>query len=381
MKLEECYTIYLIWIIEALGAGNNKINKIVEHFDRIEDIYSADVKELAASADLSVEDIEKLEKKRDLSAAQKILDTCKTNEISICTIFDDDYPERFRTIPNPPVVFFYKGQPIWDKAPLNIGIVGTRRMNKYGAKVAESIAVQLSDFGCTVVSGMAEGIDGVAQKSVVKTGAGTIALLGGGVDVIYPQSNFLLYYDIQNSGCVISEFLPGEKNLPHHFQQRNRLLAGLCDGVVIVQAPKKSGAMITAKWAAEYNRDVFAIPGDIDDPLSEGTNDLIYDGAILTRNVVDILAQYGSLFADVLKEEPKNEIPKEKLIDLRDIKNINASKVIAVLKENDADASTLSTKTEIPIGELILVLTDLQIKGIITERPGGIYALNKGVLI
>ncbi len=381
MKLDDSSVIYLIWLIESLGAGNAKINKITEYFGMPENAYYADVKELAKAGELSADDIENLEKNRDLSGAQEILDKCSKEEISICTVYDDNYPERFQTIPNPPVLFFYKGSPIWDDAALNIAIVGSRRMTKYGYDCATKIAGELTDCGCTVVSGMADGVDAAAQSAVVKVGGRTIAFLGGGVDVIYPQSNFMLYYDIIENGCVISEFLPGEKNLPFHFQQRNRLLAGMSDGVLVVEAMKKSGTMITVKWAAEYNRDVFAVPGDITSAMSEGTNDLISDGAKLTRNAMDILSEYGNLFSEVIEKKKFSKEKNMEIPDVSNIENVNAAAVIGALKKGEYDPSALSEITDIPIAELILVLTDLEIKGIITEKPGGIVALSKGVII
>ncbi len=378
--LEESSLIYLLWLVTALKPANSKINRLLEAFALPENIYFAPVDEIGRAANLSAEDISALEKGRDLIFAQSILDKCKKEDISICTIYDNNYPERFQNIPNPPVLFFYKGSPIWDDAPLNIAIVGTRKMTKYGYTVTKNLATQLSDCGCTVVSGMAYGIDGVAQNAVITTGGKTIAFLAGGVDVIYPQENMILYYDIIDSGCIISEFLPGEKNLPHHFQIRNRLIAALSDGVLVTQAPLKSGAMITAKWAAEFNRDVFAVPGAIDEEQNEGSNNLIADGAKLTRNAVDILSEYGSLFSEAI-EKSRKETKTTKPVDTKNEKNDNSSKIIFLLKDADYDCSLLSEKAEIPLGELILLLTDLQIKGIITEKPGGIYALNKGVVI
>lgn len=377
---EESSVIYLLWLIEALKPANSKINRLLSAFALPENVYFAPIDEVGKAAGLSPDDINALEKGRDLSSAQNILDKCKKEDISICTIYDNNYPERFQNIPNPPTLFFYKGSPIWDDAPLNIAIVGTRKMTKYGYTVTKNLATQLSDCGCTVISGMAYGIDGAAQNAVIATGGRTIAFLAGGVDVIYPQDNMVLYYDIIQSGCVISEFLPGEKNLPHHFQIRNRLIAALSDGVLITQAPIKSGALITAKWAAEFNRDVFAVPGAIDEEQNEGSNNLIADGAKLTRNAMDILSEYGSLFSDAIKiksEEKKNSKP----IEAKNEKNDQSSKIIFLLKDADYDCSSLSEKAEIPLGELILLLTDLQIKGIITEKPGGIYALSKGVVI
>ena len=378
--LDESSVIYLLWLIEALKPSNSKINRLLERFSLPENIYFAPVDEVGKAASLSAEEMAALEKGRDLSSAQNILDKCKKEEISICTVYDNNYPERFQNIPNPPTLFFYKGSPVWDDAPLNVAIVGTRKMTKYGYTVTKKLATELSDCGCTVISGMAYGIDGAAQNAVIAAGGKTIAFLAGGVDVIYPQDNMILYYDIIESGCVISEFLPGEKNLPHHFQIRNRLIAALSDGVLITQAPAKSGALITAKWATEFNRDVFAVPGAIDEEQSEGTNNLIADGAKLTRNALDILSEYGSLFSEAIKAS-RRETVKKAPAEVKTEKNDISSKIIFLLKDADYDCSSLSEKAQIPLGELILLLTDLQIKGIITEKPGGIYALSKGVVI
>ncbi len=378
--LEESSLIYLLWLIEALKPTNNKINRLIDAYALPENIYFAPIDDLGRAAGLSADDITALENGRNLSKAQSILEKCKKEDISICTLYDNNYPERFQNIPNPPVLFFYKGEPVWDDASLNIAIVGTRKMTKYGYTVTKDMASQLSGCGCTIISGMAYGIDAAAQAAAVATGGKTIGFLAGGVDVIYPQENMVLYYDIISCGCVISEYLPGEKNLPHHFQARNRLIAAMSDGVLVVQAPKKSGALITAKWAGEYNREVFAVPGDITEEQSEGTNSLIADGAKLVQHPMDIISEYGNIFSEVIKEQKKN-IAKKEIIKPQEENDEKISKIIFLLKDAEYDCSSLAEKSEISLGQLILLLTDLQIKGIITEKPGGIYALSKGVII
>ncbi len=378
--LEESSLIYLLWLVIALKPANLKINRLLEAFSMPEDVYFAPIDELGRIAGLSAEDIKALEDGRSLTQAQKVLNICREKEISICTIYDDIYPERFRTVPNPPTLFFYKGSPVWDEAPLNIAVVGTRDMTKYGYTVTKELSLQLSDCGCMIISGMAYGVDAAAQNIVLQNGGKTIAFLAGGVDVIYPKDHIVLYYDIIDNGCVISEFLPGERNLRHHFQIRNRLIAAMSDGVLITQAPKISGSLITAKWAAEFNRDVFAVPGAIDDLECEGTNALIADGAKLTRNAQDILSEYGQVFSGAVKKYGKIEENTDNS-ELSYEKNSSIEKIIFLLKDADYDCSSLSELSEIPLGELILLLTDLQIKGIITEKPGGIYALSKGVVL
>ncbi|NUU97952.1 hypothetical protein XO11_06970 [Marinitoga sp. 1138] len=198
--------------------------------------------------------------------------------IKIITYFDNEYPEKLKRIYNPPLVLYVKGNIdlLYEKS---IGIVGSRKCTAYGRNISTNFAKILAEK-YVVVSGMAFGIDAAAHKGALKSGK-TIAVLGSGVDVAYPRSNVKLYEDIlNNGGCIVSEYRPGTPATPFRFPERNRIIVGLSEGIIVVEAAKKSGSLITARLAVESGIDVYAIPGDITRKSSEGTNELIYNGAI-----------------------------------------------------------------------------------------------------
>ena len=204
---------------------------------------------------------------------------------------NSEYPTLLKEIFNPPRELFIKGSIILEDA-CAIAIVGTRTPTAYGIKQCEKISCELAKKGITIVSGMARGIDSVAHKSAIKAGGRTIAILGSGLNRIYPPENKKLYEDISKNGAVISEFAPNTPPMPYNFPKRNRIISGMAIGVVVVEAAVRSGSLITANFALEQGRDVFAMPGNINSPRSNGTNALIKDGAKLVEDVSDVLNEF-----------------------------------------------------------------------------------------
>jgi DNA processing protein len=246
-----------------------------------------------------------------LKKAEEIFSICEKKDIQIITVQERNYPQLLFYIYNPPLVLYLRGK--LDLKREFISIVGSRRATAYGKKVASDFSEYLAAHGFGIISGMAFGIDSVSHKGALKGRGYTLSVLGCGVDIPYPASNKNLYYKIiQNGGGIISEYPPGTPAMKHYFPQRNRIIAGLSRGVIIVEAAKRSGSLITANFALESGRDVFAVPGNIDSPNSLGTNNLLKQGAIIVTSPQDILEEWGLTIEEVSAKLPFNLSKEEK---------------------------------------------------------------------
>ena len=367
--MEQSSLAYLVWLVKLMNPANRDILPLVKYFGSAEAVFMASEFQLRQCGLLKPDIIRKLLSQHTLTIVEPILGFCEKNDVSIITYWDETYPHNFTTMDDPPVLIFCKGRPVWMDSLVDIAVAGTRSMTAYGRRMAQKITTDLAEIGCTIIGGMSDGIDACAHCAAFACGGKTVAILPCGIDVIYPNSQYDLYWKIVETGCVISEFLPGTRPFGSNFQARNRLIAGIADGVIHVQSPEASGSLITTKWAVQYNRDVFAIPGDADVRQSQGPNQLIRSGAKLVENAMDVLEEYGRIFADYKREKPEILTPT--------VENDGAKAIIDTLVIGDADVTELSLKTGIDLTNIILLLTDLQIRGIITEKPGGLYALSK----
>lgn len=287
---------YWVWLNECRGLTARSRVRLLDHFGSPESIYYADEAEYALVDGLSKKQIERLREK-STDAADKILGDCQRLGLRILTMQDADYPARLRSIFEPPCVLYCKGSlPAFDEE-VAVAMVGTRACTPYGTQSAEKIAYGLAKQGALVVSGAARGIDAAAHRGALRAGGVTVAVLGNGLDVVYPEENEGLYRDIAATGALLSEYPPGTGAEGWHFPVRNRIISGLCLAAVIVEAPiERSGALITANLALEQGRDVFAVPGSIDAPKSRGCNRLIADGAGLVSESWDILREYAAQY-------------------------------------------------------------------------------------
>ncbi len=286
------------------------------------------------------------------------------NGINWTHLCKEDYPKKLKNIEDPPIILFYKGKLPDEKRP-SVAIVGARECSAYGEKVAGIFARELSVKGVQIISGMARGIDGIAQRNSIKVNGSTFGILGFGVDVIYPKDNAGLFNDILENGGLISEFLPKTEPQKSFFPARNRIISGLSDIVLVVEARKKSGTYITVTQALEQGRDVYAVPGRITDLLSEGCNSLLANGAGIAFN------------SDVLIEELKNknyifeegsfEIIKEKTYC---VGNSTEERIISHLKEDDYNLEALynDLSGDISVEELSIALVDMETDGKIKRR-------------
>lgn len=287
-----------IWLSEKCGQGSSEALTLVEKFASIDEIYDADYdkySELGISEHLA----EKLCDK-GLDNAKRIINYCQSANVGLLTYDGYDYPASLRSLKNPPVVLYYAGTlPNFNRS-LCISIVGTRKMSEYGMRAAYKIAYEVASAGAIVVSGMALGIDGIASCAAIAAKGKTVAVLGCGIDVVYPREHEKLEAIIKQNGAVITEYPPSTEPRGSNFPMRNRIISGLSQGTVVVDADKGSGALITAKNAILQGKDVYAVPANIDADNSSGTNMLIRDGAQAVMSGNDIIRNYMFIYRDRL---------------------------------------------------------------------------------
>ena len=295
---------YWVWLSEKSGIRAVNKYRLLESLGNPEAIYFAEERLLTEAAELNARELEQLRDK-NLDRALEILDDCDTGNISIVTYADASYPERLRNIFDPPAVLYVRGRlPAVDELPL-IGVVGTREATPYGIRAARMLGGQLAAGGGVVVTGLAAGIDSAAAEGALRAGGRCIGVLGCAIDKVYPAFNDVLYDDVAAAGALVSEYPPKAETDRHCFPVRNRIISGLSAGVVIIEAPKKSGALITASRALEQGREVFAVPGNIDAPNCEGSINLIKEGAALVTNGWDVLSVFSERFPDAVKGPDK----------------------------------------------------------------------------
>ena len=290
--------LFWIWLAEALGPANRDFRALISIYENPYDIFHAEEEELERLS-LSDRTRKKLADK-NLSHATDILDVCERSGIGILAYSDGEYPNTLRQIDSPPVLLYYSGTLPDFNTRLCVGMVGTRRMSAYGLRSAYKLAYELASTKAMVISGMAAGIDGVSAAAAIAAKGTTVAILGCGVDVVYPRHHQRLRDEIRRTGVILSEYPPGTRPNSYHFPIRNRLISGLSHGTVVVEAGIGSGSLITAKDAIVQGRDVFAIPANVGSVGAEGTNGLLRDGANLVTQAKDILDRYAYVFSETL---------------------------------------------------------------------------------
>lgn len=275
---------------------------LLEYFRDAEEIYAASEQKLQQIPEMTEEILQALTDK-DLSEATRLENICRRMHISVLTFTDARYPARLRTLHDAPVLVYYQGMlPDWNHMPV-IGIVGTRQATSYGCELAASMSSQIALCGGMVISGGAKGIDSVAMESALNAGGPVVAVLAGGLDRPYPASNIPLFRRVCQTGCLISEYPPGTPSNGWHFPVRNRIISGISDGLLVVEAPAKSGALISARHALEQGRDVFSVPGSVTSPTSAGTNALLQEGARAVLSGWDVMKEYEALYPGKIRRQ------------------------------------------------------------------------------
>jgi DNA processing protein len=366
---------YLVWLSSIEGLGTKKANRLLKTLKTPKSIFLADEVALEQTGFLTNQDVLNISKKKYKENLENLLEYNYKNNIKTLALEDEDYPNLLKNIYDPPFLLYYKGT--MEKEQKILSIIGSRKATTYGLKMAGIIAQSLGKLGFTVVSGMAKGIDSMAHLACVEQKTTTWAVLGCGVDVVYPAENRRLMEKIIERGAVISEFAPKTKPLPYHFPMRNRIISGLSLGVIVIEAGEKSGSLITANLALEQGREVFALPGNVMSTRSVGTNKLIKDGAKMITGIDDILEEL-LLFDVKSKEEHHRKSQKD-----QEYKDLGKEErlIIEVLETEELHVDLIARKTGIRMSDLNAYLIVLQLNGLIEQLPGKIYCLSKNLTL
>ena len=295
--------IYWIWLAEQCGYGSKYFTKIYSYYQDPREIFNLqndEVMQLGTKFSANFKD--KL-CKRDLTKAIAIYDYCNNSGIDVIPFGDERYPERLRLIEDPPIVLYCLGTFPDFNNKLSIGIVGTRKMSRYGRAAAYKFAYELSSLGVCVVSGLALGVDAAAACGAIDGGEPTAQILGCGVGIVYPKVHSKLRAEVIKQGALISEYPPLESPKKYYFPQRNRIISGISQGVFVTECRKESGAMITAKLAMAQGKELFAFPGSVGEPTAEGPNELLRIGAYAAISVEDIIRHYKINFINISNAE------------------------------------------------------------------------------
>ncbi|OPZ75450.1 MAG: hypothetical protein BWY80_00145 [Firmicutes bacterium ADurb.Bin456] len=353
---------WLGWQLLMPGTGK-RLWSLVNHFGSPRLAWQAGTKELAAAPGLGAEGAEGLARRRDQIDPAGEAGKLNSRGITFVCHTDPNYPENLLQIYDPPPVIFLRGQ-IKPGDSLSIAIVGSRRPSPYGLAVAEKLAADLAAVGVTVVSGLARGIDTQAHRGALAGNGRTLAVLGCGLDVVYPRENAKLMDQIAERAAVISEFPPASPPEAWHFPVRNRIISGLARGTVVVEASGKSGALITADFALEQGRDVMAVPGSVANPLSRGPHRLIKQGARLVEGAGDILDEMG---LDRLFPVPEgSQAGKMKM-------NSEEQALYSLLSLDPVSLDELIDKSSFSPQKVMALLMYLEIKGLTRQLPGKLY--------
>jgi DNA processing protein len=422
MKHEQAW----VTLAEALGPRSPFLKTLLGHFETPEAILEADEAAIRkVLPDIGAGILSALVHKKTEKDAVRIVAWCHRNGVRILTLDNEDYPSPLREIDEPPAVLYCRGRlPLLD-GRLAVGVVGMRKADAYGERVAYKLSFEMAAAGAVIVSGMAAGLDAIAAAAALNAGSDTIAVLGSGIDIIYPSKHTRLASEIAEHGAIVTEYAPGTKPNGWNFPMRNRIISALSSAVLVVEAGEISGALITARYALLQGKPLFAVPGDITSPRSVGTNRLIADGAIAALDASEMLEHFRFLYRDAIRIErlpeamqysaitaealrrfglrltedakEKENVPehREKRIRRKKEKEIaEQQNPITVQEKPLPDTSPLTPRQKelydmlgdgsfsvdhltargVPVSEAASTLTVFEIYGLVRSLPGGVFS-------
>ena len=349
------------------GLGNNAFKRLLGRFGTPGNIFEASLSELLEVNRIRKNIAQRIINREFAIDPEEELRKVENCNARIITYMDSSYPSSLKEIHSPPMLLYVNGKDI----PVNqtyIAVVGSRRPTHYGLKVAETLGEGLAMRRAGVVSGLARGIDSAAHKGCLRGGGFTVAVMGTGIDVIYPAPNKTLIKQIVENGAVISEFPMGTPPEPRNFPMRNRIISGLSRGVAVVEATKQSGSLITASLALDQGRDVFAVPGSINSFKSTGTHFLIKQGAKLIENADDILDEYN--LGD--KNAEKNGVLKSSPSELLDMDE-SEKKIFEIISDYPMHIDQIGRSGSIDPGRILSILMKMELKGAVKQLPGKMF--------
>lgn len=349
------------------GFTNRKIIRLLRHFGDPLAVFAADPVELERVAGVARAPVLNLLHFCSDEFLRRDNAALSANGASVLTWLDDDYPALLKEIPDAPVVLYFRGN--WPPASMPaLAIVGSRHCSVYGRENAYSMAADLAERGAVIVSGMAQGVDAAAHRGALAAGGRTIGVLGCGLDIVYPEANRDLFREMERKACLVSEFPFGSRPTRFSFPRRNRIVSGLSLGTLVVEAGLRSGALITAAFALEQGREVFALPGRVGERQAEGPLSLIRQGAKLLVSIDDVLEEIPALNKKVAPSSGP-VLPLDEL----------EQGVLEFIKTSGRSLEDLELLTGLPSFLLMRPLLALQIRGLINELPGSFYSLSSGV--
>jgi DNA processing protein len=349
------------------GIGNHLFKRLIDCFNSPENVFEASGKDLLEVEGITPRLVAAIKHHKVRDSVKKDLDLVMKKGYKIVTMADTDYPSLLLQIPDPPPFLYVFGS--LNGSSKNIAVVGSRNATEYGISTTRRLCKNLALLNMTIVSGMAIGIDSAAHQGALTAKGNTIAVLGSGLEIIYPAENRKLFHMIAENGAVISEFSLLTEPEPHNFPIRNRIISGISLGTVVVEATKRSGSLITARLAAEQNREVFAIPGSIHSFKSTGTHTLIKQGAKLVEHAQDIMEELSHVIDTPHEEGRMGSQAMEKLPRLSSEESI----VFEALGAYPVHIDDLARKLSMKSGKLSSILLQLELKGIVHQSPGKIF--------
>ena len=392
-----------VWYSLLRGVSGKARRALAERIGDPADILRASSRALR-DCGLDEDELSALED-RDMTAAEQVIARCEELGVRILTVQDAVYPERLRNISDAPSVLYVKGRLPAVDCEAVIGVVGTRHASPYGIQMARTLGYGLAKGGAVVATGLAEGCDSAAAVGALMGGGRVIGVLGTAINEVYPAFNRQLFEDVAATGALVSEYAPGTPGNRRFFPMRNRIIAGLSLGVVVTEAPRGSGSLITARHALDYGRDVFAVPGNADAAGSRGSNELIQDGAKLCAKARDVLTEYARFFPDKLtlgdhripeeravpetpvsdapEKPPKTEIPKPKRLieNAPKLENQLSAlsetqlKIVSAMNKPSMHIDDIIDLSGLPASTVLAEMTLLQIKGYVEQGSGKRFTL------
>lgn len=340
------------------GLGPVRMKEVLKKYGNSKSAWEDHLQELSPKIR---EDLSRIKKKID---PEKLAETYTKQKIEIILMEDQEYPSLLKEIYDPPALLYMKGS--LQNFSTGIAVVGARRCSSYGKNIAETFSRELAKAGITIISGGARGIDTCAHRGALETGS-TIAVLGNGVDIVYPPENKPLFSQIIEKGALLSEYAPGTPPLAGNFPARNRLISGLSQGILVVEAAEKSGSLITANLALEQNREIFSVPGSIFSELSKGTHKLIQQGAKLASSSQDVLEELGVFIAEKEENEKKDFTDSEKLI-------------LSILKEDEIiSLEKICKMSKLEWNVVNLILVEMEMKSWIKNE--GLQGYTRKIMV
>ncbi len=357
---------YWLWLDQVSGLGARRVKKLLDYFKEAKGIWQADKEQLKSVEGIGEQISQKIIASREEFDFKHQLQQLSKFNVKVVTLSDKCYPKLLKEIYDPPPILYYRGDLSEMQSPC-IAVVGSRKCTSYGRKAARNLARELAAKGLPVVSGLARGIDSAGHRGALESGL-TYAILGSGLDTIYPPEHEQLAAKISRQGAVLTPFPLGEEPRRQNFPARNRIISGLARGVVVVEAAQKSGSLITANYALDQGREVFAVPGDITRRQSKGTNDLLKTGAKLVESVEDIIEELTMVCSE--REHQQLNFRSQNKSEAEISLSEEAEQVYSLLSSQPQQFESLLAELEVGPNQLNSILLNLEVQGLVNRLPG-----------